>query len=419
MNNEGNSYLVNDSKGILESVDSFCQYYKTIGEYISKSKIIASVDRGAFSRPHQILDLSLREFIGKKKKSKSFAYGPESGDYEVRERIAKIENLKHNTNYKKENIVMVPGAWSGVELVLEELSNLKKGNSKKTKVLVFGPTHYQLFHRAINVLGIDFVSFNFVKKDCKSVPTKWEEIETAINLKPNAIFITNPNNPNGDYFDSHFLKKLIKKCKERGIFVIIDEIQDFFQSKKSNGLNYNSWIKNNNVIRIDSYSKKKGLAEYRVGWVIANEKFLGDRLTGVIGRMSGFMGNAPRAANNLILKILELEEIKIKTGKDYFKPKLDSLQRKEKYIINALKDIPEIEFFNRESCINLTMKVNCSLTDKEFSKKLMDKGVLLMPCSGYGYLSEDTVMRFTFAERWGKIEYAIKKIKEVLHEIRE
>jgi len=410
------NYVKKNSKDVLKAVGNFCEYYKTIGDYILKSKVISSVDRGAFSRPHQVLDSSLREYLGKKRRSKSFAYGPESGDYKLRETIAEVENLKHKTKYNLKNVAIVPGAWSGVELVLEELARLKKGKSKQTKILVFGPTHYQLFHRAINVLGIEFICFDFVKRGKSSVPAELEEIEEALALKPCAIFVTNPNNPNGEYFDSNLLERLIKRAKEKGIHIIIDEIQDFFTSKGKIGLNYGPWINEDNVIRIDSYSKKRGLAEYRVGWVIANEKILGDRLTGVIGRMSGLMGNAPRSANNLLLKLLDLEKKKILGGKDYFKLKWNSLAKKEEYVKKSLKNIPEIEFLNRESCINLTFRVNLPISDKEFSRKLMDKGILLMPCSGYGYLPEDTVMRFTFAERWKKIDYAIKKIKEVIYE---
>ncbi|PIR91937.1 hypothetical protein COU01_04515 [Candidatus Falkowbacteria bacterium CG10_big_fil_rev_8_21_14_0_10_44_15] len=413
MASEEKRYILKNSQDILKSVGSFCNYYHLIKKYIDLREIKSSLDRGAFARPQFMLNREIYYFLGQKRDKLSYAYGPEIGDVTVREKICKVENLKHKTSYLPENIAIVAGAWSGVELVIEELADLRKGKTKDFTVAVIGPTHYQMFHRAINMLGVNVVGFDFVKPSMGSTPKTTDEIDDILKINPNAIFVTNPNNPNGEYFPSKLLKYLIEICQEKNIYVIIDEIQDFFISDKL-GLNYSKWVQSPNVIRIDSFSKKRGIAEYRVGWVIADKKILGDRLTGVIGRLSGLMGNAPRAANTIICKLLDLEEKHIKTGIDYFKPVETSLKKRENYIIERLKSMPGVEILPRGACINLTVKIKYPKTDFELSSDLMNNGTLIMPCGGYGYAAADVIMRITFAERWKKLQHSMNALKSVL-----
>lgn len=406
-------YVVRNSADILKAVDAFCSYYHLIKEYIDARKIKSSLDRGAFARPQFILSPELYALLGNKRNSHSYAYGPEIGDRFVRERICEVENMKYQTSYTRDNVAMVAGAWSGVEFVIEEIANLRRGKTKRTTIAVIGPNHYQMFHRAINMLGVNVIGFDFTRPFQGSMPQTVTEIREILVTKPTAVFISNPNNPNGEYFPPELLKKMISLCRRQNIYVIIDEIQDFLSSYKK-GLGYGNWIQSSNVIRVDSFSKKRGFAEYRVGWVIADKKILGDRLTGVVGRMSGLMGNAPRAANTAIIRLLELEIEKMRNGKSHFKKIEQSLYKREAYIIARLKSMPGVEIFPREACISLVVKIQTSKTDLELSKELMEEGTLIMPCGGYGYNQRDVIMRITFAERWSKLRHSMDALKRVL-----
>ncbi len=409
-------YIIRKSNEILHSVEYFCDYYAEIKKYIENKKIVSSVDRGAFALPQFYLNAELYSFLGKKRNSKSYAYGPEIGDKTIRTLIAEIENIKYGTKYVPANIALVAGAWSGVELVIEELCQLKRGKANKFTIVVIGPTHYQMFHRAINMLGVNVTAFDFIASpESGTVPKKYQELKDIFLHKPNAIFITNPNNPHGEFFDHEILKKLIFEAERKGVYVIIDEIQDFLRVKNT-GLKYGPWIYKKNVIRIDSFSKKRAIAEYRVGWVIASKEILGDRTSGVIGRLSGMMGNAPRAANTLVHKLLEIEKKDLLSSKNYFEKIDEALLKREKYIVNRINKIPQITILKREACINITIKVDIGLSDFELSQELMEKGVLMMPCSGYGYHPTDCIMRITFAERWNKIRIAIKALEDVCKE---
>lgn len=410
------NYIRIDSKDILESVDRFCSYYKRMNMLADEGRIQSSLDRGAFVRPQDILNERAWKLLGSDRNSLSYAYGPEAGEDEIRSLIAEVENRKWNTSYTADNILMTCGAWSGVNLAIEEVFSLKYGNTAQDRPLaVIGPTHYQLFHRTINVLGINVIGFNFVKPERSHVPTEFEDFEELLSENPRMIVLTNPTNPDAVFYSSGLIRRLIEACESRGIYVLIDEIQDFLRTSTTKGLDYDRWIQSPNVIRVDSYSKKRGLADYRLGWIITSKKLLGSRTSGMIGRLSGFVGNAPRAANSALAYLLR-NELDVLDGRpDALKISWQRLEQKEHNLVRALETIPQVlEIFPREACISRVIRVEYPFDDMELATSLMGAGTLIMPCGGYGYRPKDNVLRITFAERDEKIAHSLGVLKTLL-----
>ncbi len=383
-----------------------------VREFIEKGTLKSSLDRGAFTHPIQILNQEIIDSLGPTRHKVSLGYGLEAGEDILRQNLAELENIKFNTNYEAENIVMVAGAWCGVEIVIEELSKLENGNLKKLNIVVIGPTHYQLFQRPIEVLGVEVQGFDFINFK-GSTPKSWTEIEDMLSVNPDAIFITNPNNPNGEYFPPDLLKILISTCEEKNIYIIIDEMQDFLAREGKSNAN-DSWLQSNRVIRINSFSKHYALAEYRVGWVIADKQLIGDRYSGLISRTRGLMGNPPKASNDAILKLLQIEKTRYQDGVYALEGFTNTLYETEKYAREELSKIHDIEILETDACFNITIRVLNASSDIDLARKLMEKGTMIMPCEGYGYDKKDSVMRITFAERKERVEHCLDTLKKVV-----
>ncbi|MFA7301855.1 MAG: pyridoxal phosphate-dependent aminotransferase [Candidatus Shapirobacteria bacterium] len=410
-------YKIKRNNDIQKCLRAFNSYYSLLRTFIDRGVLKSSLDRGAFTHPSQILNKEFIDLLGTKRHRISLGYGQEAGEQILREKIVELENLKYGTNYKAENVTLVAGAWSGVELVIEEISKLYNGNYKKLKIAVIGPTHYQLFQRPIEVLGLEVLAFDFTKLE-GSVPTQFYEIDEILKTKPDVVFVTNPNNPNGEYIPSDILKYLVRKTQNKNIYVVIDELQNFMPAKNKD-IGYGKWIQQENIIRIDSFSKHYALAEYRHGWVIASNKITGDRYSGIVGRIRGFMGNGPRACNDVILKLIQ-SEIDYKKGKAHpLEKKWNTLLRKHDYIVKRLSKNSRITILPRDACFNVCIKVSGFKNDMVLSKKLMEEGTLIMPCEGYGYESEDVIMRITFAERWSKVFHSMSSLEKVINNVKE
>lgn len=415
------TYIKKTSEDILKVVALFCKYHDLMEA--EKERIQSSLDRGAFVRPqdlwldavpelHEVLDL-----VGPKKRSDSNAYGPESGDYNLRTKIAQVENLRHETLYTAQNIAMMPGAWGALELTIEELFNLRKGRLEQGTLAVIGPTLYQMFRHPIDKLGINTVAYDFVKPDSEHIPTTMSDLEEIFAEKPKAVVITNPNNPDGKYLSTNLLKEIVQRAEKNKIYVVLDEIQNLFGQNGKGELRYGPWIQSPYVIRLDSSSKHYALAEYRVGWVIAEPHLLGKRTNGkgIVGRMSDFMGNAPRAANTALNYIFDKELEKLQTGEDFLAKAWEELKQKKEYVLDRLNKMSYIKsIIEPDACVNLTVRVNYRGTDLQFAEELMKEGTLIMPASGYGYRPEDTVLRITFAERPEKLKHSLDTLERVL-----
>jgi aspartate/methionine/tyrosine aminotransferase len=291
---------------------------------------------------------------------------------------------------------------------------VRRGSFRELRIASIGPTLYQLFQRPIEILGAKVFAFDFVKFE-GSTPRTTDELEDILSCKPNVVFVTNPNNPVGEYFPSVLLKRLVEMCQSQAVTIVIDEMQNFLPVA-GKGLGYGSWINAPHVVRVDSFSKHFGLAEYRIGWVIGDKKLIGDRYTGIIGRVKGLMGNAPRAANDTILSLLATQKELLCSKTATLPAQWTCLLNKEKYIARQLSYMPRVTVVPREGCFNLTMRIHCGKSDLEFAHRLIKAGTLIMPCEGYGYRSEDVVMRITFAERWQKIHHGIKVLRSVLED---
>lgn len=408
-------YKIKSNNDIKKCLRAFNSYYALLRTFIDKGVLKSSLDRGAFTHPSQILTKDFIDLLGPKRHRISLGYGQEAGEQILREKIVELENLKYKTNYKPEEVTLVAGAWSGVELVIEEIAQLYNGKHKKLKIASIGPTHYQLFQRPIEVLGLDVVGFDFTNTDEGSVPINKKEIDDILKINPDVVFVTNPNNPIGEYVPSEIMKYLVDKTKNKNIYVVIDELQNFMPVT-GKGTDYGKWIQQKHVVRIDSFSKHYALAEYRHGWVIASNKITGDRYSGIVGRIRGLMGNGPRACNDTTLKLIQSEIDYLKGKKHPLEKKWNTLIRKHDYIVKRLSKNPNITILPRDACFNVSMKVHGFRNDRELSKKLMESGTLIMPCEGYGYDSEDVVMRITFAERWKKIIHSMNSLEKVISE---
>lgn len=100
-----------------------------------------------------------------------------------------------------------------------------------------------------------------------------EEFEKNITEKTKAILVCNPNNPTGYLYSKEELETLRDIVKKHNLFLIADEVyREFTYDGK---VHYSSmYLKGieNNVILIDSVSKRYSACGVRIGWLISKNK---------------------------------------------------------------------------------------------------------------------------------------------------
>jgi len=101
-----------------------------------------------------------------------------------------------------------------------------------------------------------------------------QKILGAINAKTKIIFLANPNNPTGTWFDSTEFDQFIRAVPQR-VIIVLDEA--YFEYSNNidlpNGLDYLD--KYSNLIVTRTFSKAYGLAALRIGYAISHPDVAG------------------------------------------------------------------------------------------------------------------------------------------------
>lgn len=408
-------YIRRSPAHILQAVRRMCVYHDIVHK---AGPDTSSLDRGAFRRPQDLLPPDVMKRLGEGRRSPSYAYGPEAGDPALRGQIAALQNYRWGTDYTSDHVAMMPGAWAGLYFAVEEILSRHPASSD-APVIAIGPTLYLLFHRMIQFSKVPVAAYDFVIPGGPHVPESMEDMEEIFRKRPRVIFITNPTNPDGRYFPTSLLQETVERAGHEGTFVIIDEIQNCFPHGEKH-LQYGPWIRQPHVVRLDSASKRYALAEYRIGWIIADPSLLGTglpdgrgRMEGIAGRMSGLMGNCSRAANSALSYLIG-NEMQQGPETNFLQAVRSELGRKGLYVINRLGLMRGIDLIVLpDACINITAITRFKGNDLELAEMLMQAGTLLMPASGYGYEPQPATLRITFAERMEKLEHSMDTLERV------
>lgn len=117
---------------------------------------------------------------------------------------------------------------------------------------------------------------NVKKRAVITVPLKYfkydlPEIRKRIDKKTKLVFISNPNNPTGTYVTKYEVEEFIRSLPSN-VILVLDEAYDTFidvdDFPKST-----SYIRNNNVIVLKTFSKAYGLAGLRIGYALTKPEF--------------------------------------------------------------------------------------------------------------------------------------------------
>ena len=100
-----------------------------------------------------------------------------------------------------------------------------------------------------------------------------EEFEKNITAKTKAILVCNPNNPTGYLYSKDELETLRDIVKKHNLFLIADEV---YREFTYDGLKHYSAMNlqgiDDNVILIDSVSKRYSACGVRIGWMVSKNK---------------------------------------------------------------------------------------------------------------------------------------------------
>lgn len=192
-------------------------------------------------------------------------YGPSAGYESYRKKLAQFYQ-NQNVSVATEDIMITTG---GSEALLFALGSIM---DPEDEIIIPEPfyANYSAFSAESSARVVPVIS-NI--ESGFTLPTI-EEFEKAITSKTKAILICNPNNPTGYLYSESEINQLGELVKKYDLFLIADEVyREFIYDEKDQHFSVmNLKGIEQNVIMIDSVSKRYSMCGARIGCLVTKNK---------------------------------------------------------------------------------------------------------------------------------------------------
>jgi aspartate/methionine/tyrosine aminotransferase len=358
-------------------------------EALGKDIVHMEIGEPDFPTPKPIVDAGIKAIS-----QGDVHYTPAVGLPELRQAIAEFYQSRYNVSVSANRIVVTPGASGALMLTLGVV--MQEGD----EVLLADPGY---------PCNRNFVRFLSGKTRSVCVDATSGYQLTVKHLKENwqantaAAIVASPSNPTGTLLSKTELVAMAEFVKEQGGYLIVDEIY--------HGLVYDveydtALAIDNNIIVINSFSKYFNMTGWRLGWVVAPEKLIGD--------MDKLAQNiflaAPTPAQHAALAAFKPETISIlESHKEEFKQRRD-------YLLPALKELgfkieiePQGAFYIYANCEKFT---NDSY---QFAYDLLENiGVAITPGKDFGDNKHNSHVRFAYTTSVEKLKEGVSRLRDYL-----
>jgi aspartate aminotransferase len=236
---------------------------------------------------------------------------------------------------------------------------------------------YANYNGFATIAGIKIVPVtSYIKEDFALPPVK--EIEKKITLKTKGIIVCNPNNPTGYLYSKEELLHLKEIIKKYDLFLFSDEAyREFCYDGAEHFSAMNLEGIENNVIMLDSVSKRYSECGVRIGALITkNKEVISTALKFAQARLS------PPGLGQIA------GEASIDTPDQYFKDVNREYTARRNYMVEALNKIPGVYCPKPKGAFYAVVKLPVDDTDK-FAQWLLEEfeynnqTVMVAPASGF------------------------------------
>ena len=323
-------------------------------------------------------------------------YSTSEGLLELREEIAKKENLK-GLSITADDILITNGVSEGLDMVISSI--VEEGD----EVLLPGP-YYPPYASYVRLHGGIPVEFSV---DLNNSTPDIEDIKSKITSKTVAICLISPNNPTGVVFNENALKELVDIANEHNLYIICDEIYDqiIFDDKF---VGIGKVAGDSPIIILNGFSKVHLMSGWRIGYIAFNQSPQLESLREHLPKLARV-----RIATSLPVQHAALESLR--GPQNYINDFVSEMKKHRDLVVKRLNEMPGLSCPNPKGAFYAFPKIedNRFGNDKEFVTKLLEsKGVLTVHGSGFGEQYGTGHFRLVYLPSLEILDSAMNKIEE-------
>lgn len=247
------------------------------------------------------------------------------------------------------------------------------------KALIIGPT-YSEYEREVSLGGGTTRYYRLEEEDnfALNIPSLEEELTSDVDL----LVICNPNNPTSSAITRNDMRKILDLCKQKGIFVMIDEtyvefVEDIAKITSAPLTGYY-----NNVIILRGISKFFAAPGLRLGYAICGNADLIKELN---------QRKNPWTINSLAAIAGEI----MFTDEDYIKATRSLIAKERARICKLLDGCSNVKYYPPTANFILVKILKEEVTSMDLFEAAIRKGLMIRDCSTFPFLNNKFI-RFCF-----------------------
>lgn len=191
-------------------------------------------------------------------------YSHSAGNISYRKKLCKYYE-KYGINITPDEIIVTAGASEAIMFAMQTCMN------EGDEIIIPEPYYANYNGFAVNS-GVKVIPINSTIDTGFALPPI-KDFEKAITNKTKAIMLCNPNNPTGYLYSAEELEVIRQLVLKYDLYLISDEVyREFCYDNHKHNSVINLKDIDNNVILIDSVSKRYSACGFRIGCMISKNK---------------------------------------------------------------------------------------------------------------------------------------------------
>lgn len=316
-------------------------------------------------------------------------YTPTAGIIELREAISRKLKRDNGLDYFPDEIMVSNGAK-------QILYNIFMTLTEDGDEVIIPVPFWNSYLEQIKLSGATPVFCQ-----TKNFKIQTANIEELITQKTKIILLNYPANPSGATIDKSELEKIAKLALEKNIWIISDEVYEYFlyDDKKHISIASLSEAVKQKTITVNAVSKSNAMTGLRIGYAAGPRE--------IIKAMTSFQDHVSSGASSVSQK-MALAALQINPEK--IKPIKDKYEKRRNFIVDELNKMG-LDCISPEGTFYLFPSIKkTGMGSVEFCERLLrEKSVATVPGETFG---ADENIRLAFVGDEDDIRNGLEKIKE-------
>jgi aspartate/methionine/tyrosine aminotransferase len=350
-----------------------------------RSIIHMEVGEPDFETPRPIIE------AGKRALEQGFThYTPAVGIRELREAIAQDYKKRFGVEVNPDRVLITPGSSGALQLIMGTVIN-------PGQAVMMADPGYPCNRNFVNLVSGIPVTVPVGPDTGYQLTAEIIEREWSENTR--AVMVATPSNPTGTLLSRSQLEAIYQVVKVRGGVLIVDEI---YQGLVYGVEPFTALEITDDLFIINSFSKYYGMTGWRLGWMVAPERYItaADRLAQNIFLAASTPAQyaALAAFDAETQMIVEARRESFRERRDYLLPALNKLGFE-------FPVIPEGAFYLYANCHSITQD------SFEFAHQLLEtEGVAVTPGRDFGDNQPEQHIRFAYTTSLEKLAEGVARI---------